>query len=117
MEHRIITGDAKLIRKAPYRVPYPLREKMEGQVRNMLQKGVIEPSSPWSAPAILVPKKSADGRLKYRFCVDFRSLNKVTQFDAYPLPIFEETVSTLHGSQYFSVFDCYRGFWQLKPTR
>jgi len=23
-------------------------------------------------------------------------------------------VSTLHGSQYFSVLDCYSGFWQLK---
>jgi len=30
------------------------------------------------------------------------------------LPIFEETVSTLHGSQFFSVLDCYSGYWQLK---
>ena len=82
VEHRNITGDAEPIRKAQYRVPYALREEMEGQVRDMLQKGVIEPSSsPWNAPAILVPKKSANGRPKYRFCVDFRSLNKVTHFD------------------------------------
>ena len=88
---------------------------METQVRNMLKNGVIEPSSsPWAAPAILVPKKSSDGRPKYRFCVDFRALNQVTQFDTYPLPIFEETVLTLHGSQYFSALDCYSGFWQLK---
>ena len=38
----------------------------------------------------------------------------MTQFDIYPLPIFEETVSTLHGSQYFSALDCYSGFWQVK---
>ena len=56
VEHRIITGDAKPVRKSPYRVPYALREEMETQVRDMLKKGVIEPSfSPWSAPAILVP--------------------------------------------------------------
>jgi len=116
VEHRNITGDAKPIRKAQYRVPYALREEVEGEVRNMLQKGVIEPSSPWSAPAILVTKKSANGRPKYRFCGDFRSLNKVTKFDTYPLPIFEETVSILHGSQSFSVLDCYSGFWQLKLT-
>ena len=115
VEHRIITGDAKPIRKAPYRVPYALRDEMETQVKTMLKKGVIEPSSsPWAAPAILVPKKSTDGRPKYRFCVDFRALNKITQFDNYPLPIFEETVSTLHGSQYFSVIDLYSGFWQIK---
>ena len=111
VEHRVITGDARPVRKAQYRVPYAVREEMEGLVRTMLKKGVIEPStSPWSTPAILVPKKSPDGRPKYRFCVDCRALNKITQFDTYPLPNFEETVSTVHGSQYFSVLDCYSGF-------
>ena len=91
VEHRIITGDVRPVRKAQYRVPYALREEMESQVRTMLKKGVIEPSTPWNSPAILVPKKSTDGRPKYRFCVDYRALNKVTQFDTYPLPIFEDS--------------------------
>jgi hypothetical protein len=87
---------------------------MENQVKDMLNKCVIrESSSPWSAPVILVPKKSSDGRPKYRFCVDFRALNAVTKFDSYPLPRFEETTSTLAGSKYFSVLDCYSGFWQI----
>ena len=60
VEHRIVTGDAKPTRKAPYSVPFALREEMESQVRGMLQKGVIEPSSsPWAAPAMLVPKKTS----------------------------------------------------------
>jgi hypothetical protein len=82
----------------------------------MLAKGIIEESnSPWNAPAmILVPKKSLDGKPKYRFCVDFRELNKISPFDTYPLPLFEETVSTLHCSKYFTVIDCYSGFWQIK---
>jgi hypothetical protein len=88
---------------------------MERQVRDMMSKVVIEhSSSPWAAPAILVPKKSANGRPKYMFCVDVRALNKITQFDTYPLPILEETVATLHGGQYFSVVDSYRGFLQIK---
>jgi len=45
--------------------------------------------------------------------VDFRALKKI-KVDNYPLPIFEETVSTLHGSRYFSVVDLYSGFWQIK---
>jgi hypothetical protein len=111
VEHQIITGDAQPIRRPQYRVPFALRKEMENQIQGMLKKGVIrESQSPWSAPAILVPKKSADGKAKWRFCCDF--LNKVTQFDTYPLPVFEETVSTLYGSQYFSVLDCYSGFWQ-----
>jgi hypothetical protein len=64
----------------------------------MLAKGVIrESNSPYSAPAILVPKKGMDGKPKYRFCVDFRALNSVTKFDSYHLPIFEETVVLLFG--------------------
>jgi hypothetical protein len=84
---------------------------MELQVQKMLQKGAIrERISPWAAPAILVPKKSLDGKPKYRFCVDFRSLNAVTKFDAYPLPKID---FILFGAKYFSVLDCYSGFWQV----
>ena len=68
----------------------------------MLSKGVVREShSPLSAPAILVPKRSLDGKPKYRFCVVFRALNAVTKFDSYPLPVFEETTSTLFGSKFF----------------
>jgi hypothetical protein len=87
---------------------------MKTQVENMLQKGVIRESNcHWSAPALLVPKRSTDGKPKFRFCVDFRALNSVTKFDTYPLPVFDEATSTLHGSKYYSVLDCYSGFWQI----
>jgi hypothetical protein len=80
----------------------------------MLDKSIIrESSSPWSTPAILLPKKTLDVKPKYRFCVDFRALNSVTKFDSYPLPTFEETTSNVYGSKYFTVLDCYRRFWQV----
>ena len=86
---------------------------MKAQIEDMLRKGFFrESSSPWSAPAPLVPKRSPDGRPKFRFCVDFRALNSVTKFDPYPLPVFEETTSALFGSKH-SVLDCYSGFWQV----
>jgi len=74
-----------------------------------------ESPSPWSAPAILVLKRSLDQRPKYRFCVDFRALNAVSQFDTYSLPLIEHAASALHGSKYFSTID-YSGFWQVKIT-
>jgi len=38
----------------------------------MQDKVVIRDSKfPWAASAILVPKKSEDGKLKFRFFVDF----------------------------------------------
>ena len=87
---------------------------MQTQVENMLDRGVIRDSRfPWSAPAMLVPKKSLDGKPKFRFCVDFRALNSVTKFDSYPLPVIDETTSTLYGSKYYSVIGCYQSFWQI----
>jgi hypothetical protein len=62
IENEIPIGDARPIRRLQYRTPYALRQKMETQVQNMLDKSVISPSnSPWSAPAFLVPKKSPVG--------------------------------------------------------
>jgi hypothetical protein len=84
---------------------------MQTQVKKMLDKGVIRPNNtPWTASALLVPKKSADGKPKYRFCVDFRALNAVTRIDPYPLPVFEETTAGLYGSKYFTDLDCFSGF-------
>ena len=101
-EHEIPVGEVQNIRHSQYRNPYALRHGMQRQLQDMLDKNIIrESQSPWSAPANLVQKKSLDGRYKYRFCVDIRALNAVTKFDPYPLPSFEETTSTLHGSKYF----------------
>ena len=87
---------------------------MQTHVENMLDIGVNrESQSPWSAPAILVPKNNLDGKPKFGFCVDFRALNSVTKFDSLPLPLFEEMTSTLYGSKYYSVIDCFQGFWQI----
>jgi len=114
IEHQILVDNARPIRKTQYRVPYSLREEMKTHVENILQKGVIrESNSPWSAPALLVPKRSTDEKPKFRICVDFRALNSVTKFDTYQLPIFDEAMSNLHGSKYYSVLDCYSGFWQI----
>lgn len=114
VEHQILEGDTAPIRRPLYRTPYALRQEMQDQVQKMLDRGVIrESTSPWAAPSILVPKRSLDGKPKYRFCVDFQALNSVTKFDSYPLPLLEEATSALHGSKYFSVLVCHRGFWQV----
>ena len=113
VEHHIDTGDSTPIRQAPRRIPIAQQPECEKAVADMLAQGVIEPGqSPWASPVVLVRKK--DGSL--RFCVDYRKLNSVTKFDAYPLPRVDETLDTLAGAQWFSTLDLISGYWQVGLT-
>ena len=73
---------------------------MDSEIKEMLELGVIEKSvSPYSSPVVLVPKK--DGSV--RFCIDFRKLNKVTEFDAEPMPNMEEVINRMSGHKWIAV--------------
>ena len=65
---------------------------MKSEIDEMIELGVIEPSiSPYSSPIVLVLKKDGSAR----FCIDFRKLNKVTEFDAESMPNMEEVINRM----------------------
>ncbi|XP_076460112.1 uncharacterized protein LOC143293089 [Babylonia areolata] len=98
------------LRTKQYPLPYSQREVIQEEVDQMLKMGVIEPSSsPYSSPIVLVKKR--DG--KVRFCVDFRRVNKVTTFDAEPMPDVEALFAKLAGKRVFSKLDLSKGYWQI----
>ncbi|MDD9853556.1 MAG: retropepsin-like aspartic protease/reverse transcriptase, partial [Deltaproteobacteria bacterium] len=98
------------VRVPPRRIPAHYRDKVEQQIQEMLDLGVIEESSsPWMAPAVFVKKKSGEIRL----CVDYHELNKKTTKDAYPLPLPDEVQDRLAGSTIFSTLDLQSGYWQM----
>ena len=56
--------------------------------------------------------RSKDG--SYRFCVDYRKLNSVTEKQSMCLSNIENTMEIMHGKKFFSAIDLCSGFWQVK---
>ena len=68
VEHSTETGDAKPIKRHPYRIPHALKPVVDEHIDDMIKKEIIEPSvSPWSSCIVLVQKKSRDNSVNYRF--------------------------------------------------
>ncbi|KAK1429741.1 hypothetical protein QVD17_11959 [Tagetes erecta] len=102
---------AQPVAKAPYRLaPSEMKELMT-QLKELLDKGFIRPStSPWGAPVLFVKKK--DGSM--RMCIDYRELNKLTVKNRYPLPRIDDLFDQLQGASWFSKIDLRSGYHQLK---
>ena len=84
-----------------------LQSELDNEIDSMPAKGAIEPGqSPWASSIVLMRKK--DGSL--RFCVDYRKVNAVSEFDAYPLPRIDETLEALGGARSFTTLDLLSGY-------
>jgi hypothetical protein len=91
-----------LIAKSPYRMTLVELVELKVQLKDLLDKGYICPStSPWGCPAIFVSKKDKELCL----CVDYRPLNAVTIKNKYPLPRIDILFDQLAGAQVFSKID------------
>ena len=113
-EHSIETGDARPIKRNPYRTPHALKPVVDAHIDDMVERKFIEPSmSPWSSSIVLVQKKPKDGSIKYRFYVDYRSLNGVTKPDVYTITNIVDSLDSLGRSKIFTVFDMASGYHQI----
>ena len=110
IDHCIDTGTATPVRQQPYRLPYTKHETVRKELQVKEEMGVITPSSiEWPAPIVLVPKKDGTSR----FSVDYRGLNRVARFDAYPMPRVDDIIDKLGKAKYISTLDLTRGHWQV----
>jgi len=107
--HEIITSGPPLSCK-PRRLTSERHELVEKHFNELVKLGVARPSnSPWASPLHLVGKK--DGTI--RPVGDYRRLNKVTQFDTYPIPHIVDLLNRLYGANKFTSLDLQKGYYQI----
>ncbi|KYO47687.1 hypothetical protein Y1Q_0019774 [Alligator mississippiensis] len=68
----------------------------------------------WMAQEKAVPVAKPDGSL--RLCIDFRKLNALTTFDAFPMPYVSHLIERIGEARYISTLDLAKGYWQI-PLR
>ncbi|XP_063334794.1 uncharacterized protein si:ch211-282j22.3 isoform X1 [Pelmatolapia mariae] len=113
VEHDIVLKDGASVKRMSYRIPERLLIPLKEEIDLMLSLGIIEASkSEWCHPVVLVPKK--DGSI--RFCIDFRYLNAISQFDSYPTPRIDDMVERLGKARYLTTIDLCKGYWQVPLT-
>jgi hypothetical protein len=97
--------------RTPYRMSTPELVELKLQLKEMWEKGYIQPSvSPWGATTLFV--KNKDGTL--RLCIDYRQLNKMTIKNKYPLPRIDDLFDQLRGATIFSKIDLRFGYHQVR---
>lgn len=115
VEHRIILNTKFPISDRPRQATPEQNKEAEEQIHKMLEGVIIRPSnSPYSSEVVFARKKDADGNFtSWRFCVDYRNINKHTVKDAYPIPRITDLLRSIRGSRFFVALDLRAGYWQI----
>jgi hypothetical protein len=97
--------------KAPYRMIHEELKELKVQVEELLTKSYIRPNkSPYGALVLFIHKK--DGTL--RMCVDYKTLNKATVKNRYPLPRIDDLFDHLSKAKVLSRIDLRLGYYQIQ---
>ena len=110
VHHTIEVKNSRPIVQRPYRKTEEQEQIIEKMCDEFFKAGIIRPSqSSWASPVVLQRKKDNS----WRFCIDYRKLNEVTEKDNFPLPRIQEIFDQLNGSKYFSKLDFNGGYHQV----
>lgn len=87
------------VRVKKYSIHYSKQDEVNEKVQKTLKLGIIETAtSDYNSPIVIVRKKYN----RKRFCIDFRRLNSVTNFDTKPMSSDEDIWTKLYQDNLFS---------------
>lgn len=107
--HSIKTTNEKPIQLQPYRTSPKAKIEIEKQIQQMLKYDIIEEStSSYASPVVLVKKPNNE----YRFAIDYRKLNAVTQLQTFPATRLDDVFDAVGqtNAKIFSTLDLASGY-------
>ena len=112
IKHKIVPKSDKVVYRRQYRHSEEQHKQIDEEVEKLLKCGVIKESmSPFNNPVLMVPKKEKG---KWRFCLDCRYINDLTEDQYFPIPRIDDAISSLAGATIFSVVDQTSGYHQVE---
>ena len=128
--HRIPTDlDISPSREHQCRLNNDMWEVVKKEVLKLLHAGIIYPvpHSERVSPVQVVPKNGGMTVVEnernelipqriitgWRMCIDYRTLNKATKKDHFPLPFIDEMLERLEKHSFFCFLDGYSGYHQI----
>ncbi|GBL95329.1 Transposon Tf2-6 polyprotein, partial [Araneus ventricosus] len=103
----------------PYSIPLMAKKYAQQEINNLLEAGIIEPSSSsYCFPVIFIKKKQnpndSNSEHKFRMVVDYRLLNSITETFKICLPKISEIIKNIAGRKIYCVLDLKSAFFQIK---
>ena len=112
LSHKIeVTDEHAIIHTPPRWTPIKMRPFVEGETDALLRLDLAYRSrSPHTSPIVMVRKKGVG---KWRMCVDYRYLNKLTRPMYYPARCVDDVLYRVAFAAILSILDMTQGYMQV----
>ena len=107
--HLTLISDAEPVVRPPRTLPEARKPTVKMEIDRLEREGIIakvDRPTDWVNQMAVVDKKSGDVRI----CIDPRPLNLMLKREHYKLPVLDDILPKLAGSQKFSVCDLQQGY-------